>query len=90
LVDYSDADMAGDVDTRRSTSGVIFFLSGNPITRQATKQRVVAMSSCEAEYITAAGAACQGVWLARLLTDMLGTEVAVPKLKVDNQSAEQF
>jgi hypothetical protein len=30
---------------------------------------------------------CQGVWLARLLTDMLGTEAAAPELKVDNQSA---
>jgi hypothetical protein len=32
LVGYNDADMAGDIDTRRSTSGVIFFLTGNPIT----------------------------------------------------------
>jgi hypothetical protein len=81
LVGYSDA------DTRRSTSGVIFFLGGNLITWQAAKQRVVALSSCEAGYIVAAGAACQGVWLARLLTDMLGTEAAALELKVDNQSA---
>jgi hypothetical protein len=32
LVGYSDTDMAGDINTRRSTSGVIFFLTGNPIT----------------------------------------------------------
>jgi hypothetical protein len=87
LVGYSDADLAGDINTRRSTSGVIFFLSRNPITWQAAKQRVVALSSCEAEYIAAAGAACQGIWLARLLTDMIKTEVAAPELKVDNQSA---
>lgn len=87
LVGYSDADMAGDVDTRKSTSGVIFFLGGNPITWQSTKQKVVALSSCEAEYIAAATAACQGVWLARLVSDMLGTESGVPELKVDNQSA---
>jgi hypothetical protein len=61
LVGYSDVDMAGDIDTRRSTSGVIFFLGGNPITWQAAKQRVVALSSCEAEYIAAAGEACQGI-----------------------------
>jgi hypothetical protein len=30
--------MAGDVDTQRSTSWVIFFLGGNPITWQAAKQ----------------------------------------------------
>lgn len=87
LVGYSDADMAGDIDTRKSTSGVIFFLGGNAITWQSAKQRVVALSSCEAEYIAAASAACQGVWLARLLTDMLGEESEPPELLVDNQSA---
>jgi hypothetical protein len=40
----------------------------------------------EAEYIAAAAAACQGVWLARLLTDMIGTESGAPELLVDNQS----
>jgi hypothetical protein len=51
LVGYSNAKMAGDIDTRTSTSGVIFFLNNNPITWQATKQKVVALSSCEAKYI---------------------------------------
>jgi hypothetical protein len=87
LIGYSDADMAGDIDTRKSTSGVIFFLGCNPITWQATKQKVMALSSCEAEYIAAAASACQGVWLARLLTDMIGTESGAPELLVDNQSA---
>jgi hypothetical protein len=32
LVGYSDSDMAGDVDTRKSTTGVGFFLGGNIIT----------------------------------------------------------
>jgi hypothetical protein len=58
LIGYSDADMARDIDTRKSTNGVIFFLGGNPITWQSTKQKVVALSSCEAEYIAAATTAC--------------------------------
>jgi hypothetical protein len=41
LVGYSDADMAGDLDGRKSTSGVIFFLGGNVITWQSSKQRVI-------------------------------------------------
>jgi hypothetical protein len=49
--------------------------------------RVVALSSYEAEYITAAAMACQGVWVTRLLTDMIDTELGVPKLCIDNQSA---
>ncbi|KAF8697536.1 hypothetical protein HU200_035869 [Digitaria exilis] len=87
LIGFSDSDMAGDIDTRKSTSGVIFFLGSSPITWQSVKQKVVALSSCEAEYIAAAIAACQGIWLARLLSDMLGEEVAAPELKVDNMFA---
>jgi hypothetical protein len=87
LIGYSDADMGGDIDDRKSTSGIVFFLSGNLVTWQTAKQRVVALSSCEAEYIAAAAAACQGVWLARLLTHMIETESGAPKLLVDNQSA---
>ena len=47
----------------------------------------MALSSCEAEYIAAANAACQGVWLARLLGDFIGSEPGAPELKVDNMSA---
>jgi transposase InsO family protein len=87
LVGYSDSDMAGDVDTRKSTTGVGFFLGGNIITWQSQKQRVVALSSCEAEYIAAATAACQGVWLARLLAELKGEETSTFTLKIDNESA---
>jgi hypothetical protein len=79
--------MAGDPDTRRSTSGVIFFLGGSPITWQYAKQKVVALSSCESEYIVAATNACQGVWLTCLLSDLVGKKIRAPELKVDNMSA---
>ena len=45
------------------------------------------MSSCEAEYIAAGAAACQGVWLSSLLAEMLGSEPDKFKLLVDNKSA---
>ena len=32
LVGYSDSDLAGDVNDRMSTTGVVFFLNGSPIT----------------------------------------------------------
>jgi hypothetical protein len=51
LLGYSDADMGGDIDTRKSTTGVLFFLGSCPVTWQSQKQKVVALSSCEAEYI---------------------------------------
>jgi hypothetical protein len=87
LLGYSDSDMAGDVDDQKSTTGVIFFLGGNPVTWLSQKQRVVALSSCEAEFIAGASAACQAVWLRRLLGDIVGASVPPPVLKMDNQSA---
>jgi hypothetical protein len=79
--------MAGDPVDRKSTSDMIYFLSNNPITRQSSKQKVVALSSCEAEYIAASAAACQGVWLACLMGEFLDMEVSAPLLMVDNKAA---
>jgi hypothetical protein len=75
------------VNDRKSTSGLIFFLAGGPIAWQSAKQRVVALSSCEAEYIATTGAACEAVWLARLLAELIEGAVLAPKLKVENKSA---
>jgi hypothetical protein len=87
LVGFSDSDLAGDVDDRKSTSGVMFFLDSGIITWTSQKQKVVALSSCEAEYIAAATAACQAVSLSRLLGDLIGEPPKVVKLHVDNKSA---
>ncbi|WVZ54857.1 hypothetical protein U9M48_005601 [Paspalum notatum var. saurae] len=87
LVGYSDSDHGADLDGRKSTTGVLFFLGSNIITWQSQKQKVVALSSCEAEYIAAATASCQGVWLARLLAELKGGEAGTFKLNIDNQSA---
>jgi hypothetical protein len=70
LTGFSDADFAGYVDERKSTTWVIFFLMNNPITWQSTKQKVVAQSSCESEYIAAANVTCQTLWLARVLEEV--------------------
>ena len=61
LTVFSDADMARDIDGRWSTSGVLVFLGSAPISWLALKQKVVALSMCEAEYVVAATAACQAV-----------------------------
>jgi len=85
LMAFSDADMAGDVDGRRSTSDVLVFLGSSPVAWQSLKQKMVALSTCEAEYVTAATATCQVVWLRRLLGELTGAKVQPPALKVDNQ-----
>jgi hypothetical protein len=87
ILGYSDSDMAGDVDDCKSTSGVVFFLGENPATWNSQKQHVVALSSCEAEYIAGTGAACQAVWLARLLKETMGISTVTPRIMMDNMSA---
>jgi hypothetical protein len=77
LKGFSDSDMAG----------FHFFFGESPISWQSSKQKVVALSSCEAEYIAAATAACQAVWLARVLAEILGTKISKPVIRVDNKSA---
>ncbi|XP_066375121.1 secreted RxLR effector protein 161-like [Miscanthus floridulus] len=67
LTVFSDVDMAGDVDGWWSTSGVLVFLGSAPISWLSLKQKIVALSTCKAEYVAAAVAACQAVWLRRLL-----------------------
>jgi hypothetical protein len=90
MIGYSDSDMSGDVDDRKSTLGVLFLLGRNPVTWQSQKQKVVALSSCEAEYIAAMTAACQGAWLGRLLGDLLGKKDDIATIFVDNKSAIQL
>ena len=87
LIGYSDSDMGGDVDERRCTAGVLFFLGDLPITWQSQKQKSVALSTCEAEYIAGAMGACQAVWLVQLLSDVTGSVVQAPILRMNNQSA---
>jgi hypothetical protein len=79
--------MAGDIDDSKSTSGVIFFLGDGAATWSSQKQRVIALSSCEAEYITETAAACQAVWLARLLEEMMVTRADTPRIMMDNMLA---
>jgi hypothetical protein len=71
LIDYCDSNLADDIDTIKSMSDVLFFLSNCPISWQSLKQRVVALSSCEVEYIAATSATTQALWLAHLLSELL-------------------
>jgi hypothetical protein len=84
LLGFSDS---GDVDDRKSTTGVLFYLCSSPISWLTQKQKVVAMSSCEAEYIAGAATACQGIWLGRLLSELIEIPFEQVTLKIDNQSA---
>ena len=87
IVGYTDADWSGDVGDRKSTSGYMFMLGNAPISWCSKKQDVVALSSCEAEYISAAFGASQALWLGMLLEELNIKCSNVMKLRIDNKSA---
>jgi hypothetical protein len=86
ILGYNDSDLASDINDSRSTSGMIFFLGDGATTWNSQKQRVVALSSCEAEYIIGLMVTCQAVWMERLLEELTGIELAAPRIMMDNTS----
>jgi hypothetical protein len=87
LIGFCDSDLVGDVGTSKSITGVAYFLEKSMVSWQSLKQKVVALSTCEEEYIAAVAAAYQGMWLSRLLADLRCTTIEGVELRVDNQSA---
>ncbi len=86
-IGYSDADWGNDLDDRKSISGQVFLLAGAPITWSSRKQRTVAKSSMEAEYMAASAAASEVAWLRTLLTELGFPPTQPTPLYVDNNSA---
>ena len=67
LEGFVDADWANCPNDRKSYTGFVFALAGCPITWEARKQRTVALSSTEAEYMALSEAAKEATYLRRLL-----------------------
>ena len=84
---HCDADWGGrERSDSKSTSGYIFFASNAPISWASKVQSAVALSSCEAKYISLAEASKQVAYFHHLLSS-----IGIPKYKIqlgnDNQSA---
>ena len=86
LSGYVDASFGNCLDTRRSFSGYIFQLGSSTISWRCRKQRSVATSTTEAEYMALAMAAKHHIWLQRGAKEILGRDVP-SALNCDNISA---
>ena len=53
LQGYVDADFAGDIDSRKSTTGFVFTLGGTAISWASNLQKIVTLSTTEAKYVAA-------------------------------------
>ncbi|XP_071939248.1 secreted RxLR effector protein 161-like [Coffea arabica] len=84
---YTDADWAGCITDRRSTSGYCTYVGGNLVTWRSKKQNVVARSSAEAEFRAIAQGICEVIWIGRILQELKVLEVLPMKLYCDNKAA---
>ena len=78
--------MAGDKDSRRSTTGYVFTIGGTTVSWISKLQKVVALSTTEAEYVAATEASKEMIWLQRFMEE-LGKKQENSRLYCDSQSA---
>jgi Reverse transcriptase (RNA-dependent DNA polymerase) len=85
----SDSDFAGDRGDRKSTSGHVVRVFGNPVSWSSKKQTVVAKSSTTAEYIAADAAVEESLWINSMVCELNGVDVSATQVPVyiDNTSA---
>lgn len=86
LEGFADADWANNLKDRKSYTGYVFKLCGSVISWASAKQRTVALSSTEAEYMAISEACQEAIYLRNLMFELTGKTLCVA-LYNDNQSA---
>ena len=85
---YADADWGSDRYDRKSITGWVAMLGGDPVSWASKKQKVVAQSTCEAELYAEAAAINEAKWLAGLMQELGLSTTDVPLIYGDSQSAQ--
>eukprot|EP00253_Pinus_taeda_P035842 PITA_35842 len=84
---YTNADWAGSMDDRKSTSGGAFFMGSRLVSWLSKKQSSIALSTAEAEYVAAASCCTQLLWMMQTLQDYQITCTPPISILCDNTSA---
>jgi hypothetical protein len=71
LMGYCDADYTGDLDSIRSTTGYVFLMFGGAVSWSSRLQPTVAVSTVEAEYLSAGQAVKEAMWFRKLGADLV-------------------
>ena len=92
VVGYSDADFAGCVDSRKSTSGYIFMLADGAVSWRSAKQSLIATSTMKADFVSCFEATSHGVWLKSFISGLRLVNTISRPLRIfcDNSAAVFF
>ena len=84
LCGFTDADWARSPMDRKSTSGGIFSIGSTTVSWYSKKQRYVALSSIEAVYMAVSLAACEAIWMRKILVGLFGSHLEPTVIYCDN------
>ena len=79
LSGFTDADWAGSSVDRKSTTGYCFNIGSGMTSWCIRKQKSVALSSAEAEYMEASTTLCEVIWLRKLLVNLFRRRMEATK-----------
>ena len=86
---YVDASFDTDKDDSKSQTGYVYILNGGAMSWRSSKQSVIAGSTVESEYMAAAEASSEGVWIRNFITELGVVPSALDPLEIlcDNTGA---
>jgi len=87
LCGYTYSDWASSLDDIRSVSTNVFTLGSGVVTWSSKKQATTTLSTSEAEYIAATSAACQAIWLRRILAELQHMQASATEIYCDNKAS---
>jgi hypothetical protein len=90
LIGYSDADWAENKNDRHSTTGYVFLIAEGAVTWLSRKQKTVALSSMESEYMALCDSAKQCAWMHTMLKELDIEQKEPTTLCCDNHGAIFF
>ena len=86
---FVDSDFAGYEDSRKSTTGWVFILAGGPVSWSSRRQQITADLTMNAEYVAAAEAAKEAIWIRGFINDLQipGCNIESIPLNIDSNAA---
>ncbi|KAL6331937.1 hypothetical protein AAG906_020287 [Vitis piasezkii] len=92
VVGFCDADFAGCIDDKKSTTGYIFVMARGVVSWKSVKQTLTTSSTMEAEYVACYEACCHAIWMRNFILALgVVDSISKPlKLFCDNSAVVAF